>query len=80
MKITLILCCVAVAISFVIADNYSIDESFFDKVGLNRECYGNQTFKSYSLCDKRCDQAESAEDCPDVTYVVTQQVKRQTNM
>ncbi|GIY16342.1 hypothetical protein CEXT_482491, partial [Caerostris extrusa] len=34
MKTTLILCCVAVAISFVVADNYSIDESFFDKAGL----------------------------------------------
>ncbi|GFT32570.1 TIL domain-containing protein [Nephila pilipes] len=69
MKTTFFLCCMAVVVGVILSDNYGIDKNFFDQIGLSTICQGNLTFSDYSLCEKRCDQMNPPEDCPDVTYV-----------
>ncbi|GFY45095.1 hypothetical protein TNIN_143231 [Trichonephila inaurata madagascariensis] len=71
MKTIFFLCCVAVfAVIASSDDSYEINASFFDRAGLSRACYGNQTFTRYSTCDKRCDQMKPPTNCPDVTLPV----------
>ncbi|GFQ83806.1 TIL domain-containing protein [Trichonephila clavata] len=71
MKTILFLCGIAFVICSVTSDdennNYGIDASFFKKEGLSTLCGGNQTFGSYQLCTKTCEQMKFPDDCPDVT-------------
>ncbi|GFY45096.1 TIL domain-containing protein [Trichonephila inaurata madagascariensis] len=70
MKTIFFLCCVAVfAVIASSDDSEEIDADYFDKIGLSKKCHGNQTFSSYSMCDKRCDQMKPPTHCSEEIYV-----------
>ncbi|KAF8763261.1 hypothetical protein HNY73_021463 [Argiope bruennichi] len=69
MKAAIFLCCVLLVISIDAQDDFKIDQNFYKNFGYDVNCNENQTFSEYSMCEKRCDQMNPPENCPDVDYV-----------